>query len=64
MSTEIPGPLKFRVGQKIEHARFGSGRVIAIYAVAVNPGEVHEYEVKLKGDRYPAILTESETWAL
>lgn len=62
-STEIPSAPKFRVGQKMEHARFGPGRVLSVF-LAENPGEVHEYEVRLKYDRYPAMLTENETWAL
>jgi len=56
-TVEIP---RYRVGQRIVHERFGSGRVLEVIA-AENPGEVCEYRVKLRSDRYPAMLTHNET---
>lgn len=56
--TKLVTP-KFAVGDKVNHYRFGSGVVTAIYAVAAKgTDEETEYTVKLRGERYPATLGE------
>lgn len=50
---------KFQVGQKVEHPRWGLGKITEVWAVAQNPGEETEYVVKLKGERWPAYLGET-----
>jgi len=52
-------PLKFKVGDKVEHHRFGPGVVREIYANATaGTDEENEYRVKLRSNRYPVTLGE------
>jgi RNA polymerase-interacting CarD/CdnL/TRCF family regulator len=50
---------KFRTGQTVEHARHGVGRITEVYAVATEPDQETEYVVKLRGQRWPVTLAES-----
>ena len=54
---------KFTVGQKVNHNRFGAGRIVAVYALATNANEETEYTVKLRSERYSATLAESNLTA-
>jgi hypothetical protein len=58
MTNTAAAAPKFRPGQKVEHPRFGTGRIVAVYAIASAPDEETEYTVKLRGERYPATLGE------
>ncbi|MGV9364508.1 hypothetical protein [Amycolatopsis sp. NPDC003731] len=49
---------KFEPGQRVEHPRWGAGRIEEVYAVAQTPEEETEYAVRLPGYRYPAYLGE------
>lgn len=50
---------KFQVGQKVEHERWGVGRIVEVYAIAQSVDEETEYRVKVRGERYPAHLSEN-----
>lgn len=50
---------KFRPRQTVEHVRHGVGRITEVYAVATEPDQDTEYLVKLRGQRYPVTLAES-----
>lgn len=55
---------KFSPGQKVNHEQFGQGRIVRVWAEAQAVDEETEYVVKLRGERYPATLAESNLTAL
>lgn len=54
----MPSTQKFKVGDKVTHARHGDGVIREVYAVATEPDQETEYVVKLRSNRYPVTLSE------